>query len=39
VVAIANLDHLMVFLTAAPGYEASLAAITAYRTAYGVQPE
>ncbi len=38
VVAIANLDDLLAYLTDAPGYDESLAAITAYRSAYGVQP-
>jgi orotate phosphoribosyltransferase len=37
VVAIANLDDLLAYLTDSPGYEASLAAITAYRNAYGVR--
>jgi orotate phosphoribosyltransferase len=37
VVAIANLDDLLAFLTDSPGYEASLEAITAYRNAYGVR--
>jgi orotate phosphoribosyltransferase len=37
VVAIANLDDLLDYLKDSPGYEASLAAITAYRSAYGVR--
>jgi hypothetical protein len=37
-VAIANLDDLLAYLTGSPGYEASLAAISAYRNAYGVRP-
>ncbi len=37
VVAIANLDDLMVYLTDTPGYEDSLEAITAYRSDYGVR--
>jgi len=36
VVAIANLDDLLVYLTDTPGYEDSLDAITAYRSEYGV---
>jgi orotate phosphoribosyltransferase len=38
VVAIANLDDLLAYLTDSPGYEASLESITAYRNAYGVRP-
>jgi orotate phosphoribosyltransferase len=38
VVAIASLDDLLAYLTDSPGYEASLAAIAAYRNAYGVRP-
>ena len=38
VVAIANLDDLLVYLTDTPGYEDSLEAITAYRSEYGVRP-
>jgi orotate phosphoribosyltransferase len=38
VVAIANLDDLLAYLTDSPGYEARLESITAYRNAYGVRP-
>jgi orotate phosphoribosyltransferase len=37
VVAIANLDDLLAYLTDTPGYEDSLGAITAYRSEYGVR--